>query len=742
VTVDVKRGEEQPKEYSLKIWEWFADNEGESGEYRIVAQLDKPHGDYPVTSLGVSQIAAVSSGLSNDQVLQSVMIATGSNDGTVKLWTRKAMEEVSDIYTSAGTANSDAQENTKSNSSTSNNNNNTTKKQYALHKLRWKCHYAFTYRLAPVLAVTFSLDSSLLIVAHDNLITCWDPQSVALRASLTLSIPRKITYLSVIEPRAASDYGQGVGDVYLVAGTNVSVSVFSLLSLQELWSVDGLDIESISTASNESFAWSSRVDSQHQYRFQSTVADEGWIAIASSTVSPTTNSEGQSAASPHHSVMIYSPISAKPLLREHVSFSSKITSLAFLRRQVASASASAVMGLAALSADSDVCIVQPSQHPCSFQPGVTALVGDKAASTLATSSARTTTTPAAVALVKAPKLPTVMFNEASVRVESARDLSARMVAPMKAAAPMGRALASKDWLRSLLPENTEDLPKISDIAGSYLRSMLDNSVPGTGKSASTATSSPFSATEPKSQVSTQSSSAASVVIAPKVGAVASFPSQDTDELLRRVSAKWISALGKRSHSTVVDHATSQDSGEKTLRKKSKKDKDTNANATLKSDGEHIEKPKEKAPKTPSKKSASAAVIENLPPLPENEVVSIAVTEAVASYTIRAPSTRKRRGSEVSTESSVNETMEEDAKVAAPRRTSSRKSVGRKTAGAEEENDDDISDAASTATDATTTSVASARRSARHMTNSLLAMAPAPATVAVAAESSRSTRSRK
>jgi hypothetical protein len=526
-----------------------------------------------------------------------------------------------------------------------------------------------------------------------------------------------------------------------------------------------MDVESIATASNESFSWSARVDAQHQYRFQSTVVDEGWIAIATSTppsLVAVNNSEGQQAVSPQHSVMVYSPLSARPLLHEQVSFSSKITSLAFLRRQRAADATTAVMGLAALSADSDVWIVQPSQHVCSFQPGVTALVGEMAASSLATTTTTTSSssrvaTATTVAHVKAPKLPTVMFNkDVSVHIESASDLSARMTKPMKAAAPMGRALASKDWLRSLLPENTEDLPKISDIAGSYLRSMMDNSVSAKGTSSSSSssivTSVLFSTNESKSHHAAHSACTASVMEASKIGSVMAFPAQDTDELLRRVSAKWDSALGKRS----VSQASSGDArgeGEKTPGKRSKKDKDVVPSVAV---GTPVATSKlvdsEKALRNSTVKKNASASIETRPSEPEKDVPSTTATEeAVAqSNVLRTPSSRKRNDSDVSTERThLNQVHDDgDAKIIT-RRTSSRRSMNSSISSSsnmivpgEDDDDDDVSDAASTATDVTTLSVASARRSARLQTNSLLAVASAAPLVAISAEGTRSSRSRK
>lgn len=816
VTIDVKRGEELPKEYSLKIWEWFADDEKVpqgTGAYRIVAQLDKPHGDYPVTSLAVSQQQqqTFSESATNDQLLQHVMIVTGSNDGTLKLWTRKTADDAHDMYTTAVEATSSSATNnhhhshshhkaapssSSSRSSTAassaaNESSSRPAKAYALHQLRWKCHYAFQYRVAPVLAVTFSLDASLLVVAHENLITCWDPQTVSLRASLTLTQPRKVTYLSVLEPRAAAEYGQGVGDVYLVAGTNASVTVFSLLTQQELWTVDGEAVEAIATASSEQFALTAAIDGQH--RFRSSLVEEGWIAIATTTAttassSAATESDGDTDAEDGatgsggdvrrpqcHTVTVFSPVSATPLLTERVALASKVTSLAFLRRTTTTTAttgaaaatttggtAAGVMGLAVLTSDSDVWLVQPRDHPCHFTPGVTASVGATslrtATSTSSSSASSVTTTAAAaasLAQVKTAALPTVALQQQTSQlsaIDTAGDLSGRVVSANKAVAPMGRAIARKDWLRTLLPENTEDLPKISEIAGSYLRSMVTNHAPVNHHHNSSNNSSSSAAAWASSnheEPTAVTMAAATRSLTSSMTRVASSV-QDTDDLLRRVSAKWASVLGKRSAAEEVTTATKKVEEHRTPSKKSKKDTTAAAAATAAAvpttpvapvtaaaavEDASAASSKATKSRSASKKTASATaavppvataapatVAAALPPLPEHEEVSLPAPVPAASTTATATrtSSRKRKGSDLS---SVASSVDED-------------------------DDGNVSDAASTATDITTPSVAAARRSARQKTMSLVAMAPASAAPAAAAAaagtatSTRATRSRK
>lgn len=493
VTIDVKRGEEMPKEYSLKIWEWFpapvgtankdnSSQESSKGQYRIVAQLDKPHGDHAITALTITpnRSSVQNNNSSNDLVLAGVTIATGSSDGTVKLWTRKLpSQDPTPVHT-----------NNHNNSSNGSQSSVAQTKKH-VQKLLWYCQAAFQYRIAPVLALTFSNDASLLILAHDHLITCWDPVTMQLRASLTLPSPRKVTSLAVLEPRALKEYGQGAGDVYLVAGTGGSVTVFSLLTLDEVWSFTAsadqvMHIQAIATAPTEYCAVSPRVDATNHHLLSS-VAEEAWIAVAYATSAISTDSSEPSIQ--HNHVALFSPLSATPLLNEQLS--TRITSMAFLRRSASADSSSATaavhraMGLAMLSVDSAVWVLQPqTPHSCAFVPGVST------STTAAVEVKKIASGGLQVAQVKAPKLPVVTLNNiATTNAEvEAGDLSATLSSnPLKkhlqqpqargtsTVAPAGSELAKKDWLRALLPESTEDLPKISEIAGQYLHTVLAHS---------------------------------------------------------------------------------------------------------------------------------------------------------------------------------------------------------------------------------------------------------------------------
>jgi WD40 repeat protein len=121
-TVDVRRGEEIGVSDSIKLWQYSAAGE----RYLQVAQMDRPHGLQRVVSVCMQQ--------------GDVGCVTSATDGSVKLWTT----------TAASDANSDAEP-------------------------QWVCRFSFTYRECPVNAVQFSQDASLLALAHENVVSFWDP---------------------------------------------------------------------------------------------------------------------------------------------------------------------------------------------------------------------------------------------------------------------------------------------------------------------------------------------------------------------------------------------------------------------------------------------------------------------------------------------------------------------------------------------------------------------------------------
>jgi hypothetical protein len=87
VTVDCKKGEDVNKEYSLKFWLLSSSSSAsvsaikkEEGGFELVAQMNNPHNELPITSLSVNSI-----GKYENQSLIG-FAATASSDGTVKVW--------------------------------------------------------------------------------------------------------------------------------------------------------------------------------------------------------------------------------------------------------------------------------------------------------------------------------------------------------------------------------------------------------------------------------------------------------------------------------------------------------------------------------------------------------------------------------------------------------------------------------------------------------------------------------
>lgn len=122
-TIDVCRGEEIGTEYSLKVFQF----QSSLDKYHQVAQMDRPHGGQRVIGLTMLR--------------HEVGCVTSAIDGSVKLWRTVTSSEMS--------ADSD---------------------------LQWICQYSFKYRDCPANFICFSNDSSLFALAHENLVSLWDPQ--------------------------------------------------------------------------------------------------------------------------------------------------------------------------------------------------------------------------------------------------------------------------------------------------------------------------------------------------------------------------------------------------------------------------------------------------------------------------------------------------------------------------------------------------------------------------------------
>ncbi len=335
ITVDVRKSEDLICDSSLKFWLRAtsaasssssscsstapARDENISYHYELCAQMNNPHQDEAIDALSV--ISTVASGSENSFVAYA---ATGSADGIVKVW-RGAYEILRSIVKKE----------------TINGKPNTVGD---VKKFMWKCSYSFQYRNAPVHSLTWSKDTSLLAIAHDNIISFWNPQNLSLKHSITDESRIRIRYMSIIEPRSSPKLGGGCGQAFLVVGSASVLRVYSLMSLSLLWSYPVRFIQDIAVAKDE----------DHIFHSTSTVAAakgghflerEGWIAI--STTISSSSTEGAAAVtsektdetdkedtetSQHHNnqvheILFFNPLSEKPIHRQIVH--TKVVSIAF-----------------------------------------------------------------------------------------------------------------------------------------------------------------------------------------------------------------------------------------------------------------------------------------------------------------------------------------------------------------------------------------------------------------------------
>lgn len=122
-TIDVRRGEDIGSEYSLKVFQFQSNSE----KYNQVAQMDRPHGKYKVIGLTMQQ--------------QVIGCVTSAVDGSIKMWRTSSTNNVSPDT-----------------------------------ELQWICLYTLKYRDCPANFTCFSHDNSLFALAHENMVSLWDPQ--------------------------------------------------------------------------------------------------------------------------------------------------------------------------------------------------------------------------------------------------------------------------------------------------------------------------------------------------------------------------------------------------------------------------------------------------------------------------------------------------------------------------------------------------------------------------------------
>lgn len=317
-----------------------------------------------------------------------------------------------------------------------------------------------------------------------------------MKDSITDEMRIKIRYMYIVEPRARPECGGGCGDVYLVVGSVSVVRVYSLVTFKLLWSYQNRFINAVAVANDEREILTKNKNPS-QSRINTTIAEEGWIAIATSTMKfvsaeetdeipvnpappttaattvPSTNKKNNKknnkqadeevipAAVPViekkqppqqqqllNELLLFSPLSAEPIY--HQVISQKIISLSFLRPTESSSSSSStatnnVPELIALTSDSELLSFKTVAH-----------------------EEFSSHHPLKVASVKKAVLP-VMISKVLSREEEVEEGSAvvvdgdisKVLAPGMIAAT-SKATTNKNWLNELIPEHTEDLPKPSD----------------------------------------------------------------------------------------------------------------------------------------------------------------------------------------------------------------------------------------------------------------------------------------
>lgn len=193
VTVDVRKGTElESKDISLKFWQYDATTES----YQLSAQMENPHGDLLISKLSIGSMK--SEGPDANAKDSMILVATASQDGTVKVWHGNYV--YNDNQADNVLHNTKKAANTASNTA----NNSISSGKFVL---RWKCAYSFCYRSSPVTGLCWSQDGSMLVLAHENLISFWDPMTVSMKHSMTSYAAKSIVNMSIIEPRADSHMG-------------------------------------------------------------------------------------------------------------------------------------------------------------------------------------------------------------------------------------------------------------------------------------------------------------------------------------------------------------------------------------------------------------------------------------------------------------------------------------------------------------------------------------------------------
>ena len=426
VTLDVRRGEESDAEASLKFWEWDA----EKSKYRLSAQVDRPHGNARVTSVMFSPsssqsarttqqaLNAVSANTSSSSTLSfTCSCATAAVDGSIKIWigqSHVSAQSQDDGLKSGGAS------------------------AIGMH---WTCSFSFKHRDCPAGAMSFSFDGSLLAASYENVVTLWDPSQVLLLRSVVNPARSDITFTAFIEPRASNLMGGGSGEAMLVVGSKRSLSVFDLMTMKLMWSVEGF-FASFAVAADESAA----------IKFDGSTGNKtssfAWIAASINTISEKyefnhPKSDTVEAAAESYKILLFSCYSSKPVCVQRMR--SKTCSMTFWSNQK-DLTSSLSSGLVVLTMQGELTIVGSTealkQHFCDRSQSSSGVVQAK---------------------VFGAKLPTLPFSAVVHSYNQSNGSEGSM--PISALIKQNSQSVTKGWLEGMFDSKSGSIPPLSAIYG-------------------------------------------------------------------------------------------------------------------------------------------------------------------------------------------------------------------------------------------------------------------------------------
>lgn len=443
VTVDSKRGEEFSAESSLKFWEF---NEI-TNDYSLSGQINSPHGDdNNITCLDIYR-KKIDFNKENDLIY----VATGSSDGLVKIWLGKYEDEFEL-------------------------NTNKTKKV-----LRWSTSSSFQYRKTSLDSLAWSRDGSILSLCHDNLVSFWDPISVTLKKSFSLTPSNTIPSLSnsvssiineyyvnqyqnvlmmkFIEPRFDLNYGGGSSKPYFIIITTSECILYDVFTLKPVW-IYGSSSSTLSTNSPISNLASFSITACNVASSEKNIVllkpeerlnidEEGWIALAISQ--PVLNDENK-IISKKNKIIILSPSSSTPIFEKEIN--TKITSISFINHikienKNENNKYSIFSGLIVSTSDSELLSIYPSnsQYPL-------------------------VSTNMTVAMVHDSTLPVFITNEETDgEIKINNNLLNETLKTQNSGIVTKKMYGNSNFFSSFLPDNSDDLPKISDISNEFLMNL-------------------------------------------------------------------------------------------------------------------------------------------------------------------------------------------------------------------------------------------------------------------------------